>query len=435
MPKLVTFFKHCYTLLTPRRLIVYSGICILSIYLYFAWKKHWLAGPYQRVEIYLPQQKATALVLLITPSDAHSKARSQVIHYATQHGAVLAWVQLGHYIKKYNPDKDACSDLTEDIGRVSKRVLKRADITTYVAPLLIGLDGSATFVQQVVASAVRGGIAGAIVMPQAANTPTSTSVSIPSCTTQNTQADLPQVHIEKNTAAIIQTLEPYLHSDQMHAAQLPLMEYPVKGSRRAVVLLSGDGGWRDFDNDLALALQKRGVSVIGWNSLPYFWAIKTPRAFSQDMNRVLAAYQQRWHIEQFALAGYSFGADVLPFAYIGLPQSMRDKIGFLSLLGFEDSADFKIRIGGWLGWGNRGTRPVMPVIHQMDPRMIQCVYGEEEKKSSCDELRPLGAQIVERAGGHHFDGKPDALAASLLAGWELRSHSSKLAPTVNQKGQ
>ncbi|NEL42783.1 MAG: virulence factor, partial [Xanthomonas perforans] len=79
------------------------------------------------------------------------------------------------------------------------------------------------------------------------------------------------------------------------------------GSDRMVVMLSGDGGWRELDKGIAAQLQQQGVSVVGWNSLRYFWASRTPQQVGADLDRVIATYQQRWHIHHVALVGYSFG--------------------------------------------------------------------------------------------------------------------------------
>ena len=58
---------------------------------------------------------------------------------------------------------------------------------------------------------------------------------------------------------------------------LPLVELPAaKLSKVMAVFLSGDGGWRDLDKTIGEKLQARGVSVVGWDSLRYFWGRKRP---------------------------------------------------------------------------------------------------------------------------------------------------------------
>ena len=43
------------------------------------------------------------------------------------------------------------------------------------------------------------------------------------------------------------------------------------------ILLTGDGGWADFDKSLAAGLSAHGVPVVGWSSLGYYWTPRSPR--------------------------------------------------------------------------------------------------------------------------------------------------------------
>ena len=71
---------------------------------------------------------------------------------------------------------------------------------------------------------------------------------------------------------------------------------------------------------MAQAMQREGVSVIGIDALRYFWSEKTPQQIAHDLGRVMQTYGARWHTSHVALIGYSFGADVMPFAYNRLPR-------------------------------------------------------------------------------------------------------------------
>ncbi|RBG59991.1 virulence factor, partial [Xanthomonas oryzae pv. oryzae] len=199
---------------------------------------------------------------------------------------------------------------------------------------------------------------------------------------------------------------------------LPLVELHAPGSDRLVVMLSGDGGWRELDKGIAAQLQQQGVSVVGWNSLRYFWGSRTPQQVGADLDRVIASYRERWHIQHVALVGYSFGADVLPFAYPELSPEQRASVQFVSLLGLGHKADFKVRVGGWLGWHNDAERDVEPAIQSLDAHRLQCIYGDEEKDTLCPELRARGVQVLARPGGHHFDHDPVVLANLLMEGWQ-----------------
>ena len=58
------------------------------------------------------------------------------------------------------------------------------------------------------------------------------------------------------------------------------------------------------------------------------------------------------------LIGYSFGADILPFAYNrAAPDAERAHVHRLSLLGLSGSADFVIHVAGWLGVDSERRHP------------------------------------------------------------------------------
>lgn len=202
-------------------------------------------------------------------------------------------------------------------------------------------------------------------------------------------------------------------------AKLPLVELPVAGSRRLVVLLSGDGGWRALDKGLAREFNQRGISVVGWNSQRYFWKKRTSQELAADLEAVLANYGQRWQADDVALVGYSFGADVLPFAYPLLPQEQRAKVRLVSLLGLAHGAAFEVKLGGWFGWGRASDVPVQPALAGLQGVTRQCIYGAEEKDSLCRELQAgSGMQRVERPGGHHFDRNTTVLARVIVDAWD-----------------
>jgi type IV secretory pathway VirJ component len=62
------------------------------------------------------------------------------------------------------------------------------------------------------------------------------------------------------------------------------------GSDTFAVIISGDGGWAGIDRDIAGALSRKGMDVVGLNSLQYFWTRRTPEEASRDMDRILRHY-------------------------------------------------------------------------------------------------------------------------------------------------
>jgi type IV secretory pathway VirJ component len=119
-----------------------------------------------------------------------------------------------------------------------------------------------------------------------------------------------------------------------------------------------------------------------------------------------------------ALVGYSFGADVMPFAYNRLPDAVRAQVSYISLMGFSPAADFQIRVTGWLGMrASEKALKVRPELNKLPPSMVQCIYGEKEEDTLCPQLTKTGIEVVKLPGDHHFGGDYDALARRILAGW------------------
>ena len=117
------------------------------------------------------------------------------------------------------------------------------------------------------------------------------------------------------------------------------------------------------------------------------------------------------------LIGYSFGADILPFAYNRLPPVEQEHVHRLSLLALSGSADFEIHVSGWLGVDSKSddTRPTAPELARLPPGLVQCFYGADDADSACQLPELKGAELIRTEGGHHFDGNYEALANAIMA--------------------
>lgn len=204
---------------------------------------------------------------------------------------------------------------------------------------------------------------------------------------------------------------------------LPLVEVSqVSGQGVLAIIYSGDGGWRDIDKTLGDYLAKQDVAVLGVDALRYFWKKQTPDQIGQDLTRILAHYLDAWKLREVWLIGYSFGADVLPFAYNRLPESLRSRVVQVSLLSPGLSTDFEMHVSGWLGGGpGAGALPIAPEFTRVPVGKVQCIYGAKEAEESlCVKGAPSGLEVVKISGGHHFDGDYVALGRRLLVGLRQR---------------
>jgi type IV secretory pathway VirJ component len=231
-------------------------------------------------------------------------------------------------------------------------------------------------------------------------------------------------NMPKAMAALLRPhLDPMSGEAKGAIASLPLVELPaVPHGPILAIIFSGDGGWRDIDKTIAQKLCSDGVSVIGWDSLHYFWSRKSPEQIANDLSLVIDTYASRWGASKVALIGYSFGAGILPFAFDRLTREAKQRVVQISLLGFAPTTDFEISIAGWLGEpASKDAAPTKPALASIDPSMIQCFYGEEESDSACPELGGNGAEIIRVGSGHHFGGDYDALAQDILTGLRRRA--------------
>jgi type IV secretory pathway VirJ component len=196
---------------------------------------------------------------------------------------------------------------------------------------------------------------------------------------------------------------------------LPLVEVPATGTGNDDVfalLLSGDGGWAGIDKEVARSLAERGIPVVGWDTLRYFWTARTPAGLARDLDRALAYYAGSWNRPHALVIGYSQGADVLPFAVNRLPKATRSMILTTSLLGLGRKAAFEFHLANWVGPAN--GLPILPEYQQLSREHTLCVFGAGDKDSLCTDLPAGTAGITELPGGHHFDGDYDGLARLIL---------------------
>lgn len=200
------------------------------------------------------------------------------------------------------------------------------------------------------------------------------------------------------------------------------------------IVLSGDGGWRDLDKQIAGVLQTKGVPTVGLDTLRWFWSPRTPQETGAELARLIDLYTDKWKVPKVMLVGYSFGADVLPEAFLAIPPEARAKVGQISLLGLATVADWQITVSGWLGKASSTARPTGPALAQLPPALVQCIHGEEEDDSACPSLAGTGVEVVTTKGGHHFDGNYQALAQKIIDGFVRRQQAGVSGATAGKPG-
>ncbi|WP_375745838.1 virulence factor family protein [Corallococcus interemptor] len=200
---------------------------------------------------------------------------------------------------------------------------------------------------------------------------------------------------------------------------LPLVEVPatpeLPGDTLAL-FVTGDGGWASLDQSVSESLAARGIPVVGFNSLRYFWKRRTPEETSADVARALRHFLAAWGKQRVVLLGYSRGADVVPAIAARLPEDLRGRVRLAVLLAPGKEAEFEVHVTDIFGGKGRPTAAVLPDVRALKGTPVLCVYGDEELSDSlCPTLSGVpGARAVLLKGGHHFDGDYDAIARVVL---------------------
>lgn len=365
-----------------------------------------------------------------------------------RHGHLVAHIPLQHILKHAADNHDDCINAVTLLDVFSQHLQTQFHFGQYQRPVLIGVGDAAPFALATLAQAPnRLFQAGVGIGAQ-----TALSMPVPPCPAPGltahvqpaTKDKMPVYRIETHTLATpwltlprLADLDHHLdstspdqnpHRPTAHSAvtatgtpidDLPLVEVqPTLTSDKSlsstfVILLSGDGGWANIDKDIGEALSRRGLPVVGWNSLQYFWREKYPEQASKDLARAIAHYQATWQRPKVLLIGFSLGADVLPFMISRLPDDVRASIVDTALLSLSHKVDFQFHVTDWLGGNNAKARPIAPELAKLAGSPLLCIYGNTDDDTLCSE-KPKGIDVQMLPGDHHFDGNYNAVVTLIL---------------------
>jgi type IV secretory pathway VirJ component len=422
-------------------------------------------GRFGTVRVTEPEGEMRGLVLLFSDHGAPASVDAAAAAKLSAAGSLVIEVDTDTYFATLDGLPDKCFNLGGDIEGLSRQLQHDRAYPTYRSPILAGAGLGGTLAEVALSQVPTATYAGAVSLDPVIAIPTRKPLcpGAPSSVADGgfsygpyedlqgfwavglTEAATPAMRAHLKTLgdngtplesqdlagkpAVADALADLVlarldkpEADATGLAALPLVELPVdKPSDLMAIVLSGDGGWRDLDKTIADNLQQEGVPTVGLDSLRYFWSKKTPDETAHALALILKTYLAKWHANKVVLVGYSFGADVMPFAYNRLPANLRSHVASMALLGFSSRADFEITVGGWLGASSSDDAlPVKAEIAKVPPQMIQCFYGEEEEDTMCPSLAASGVEQIKTTGDHHFDGDYEALAKRILAGLKKR---------------
>ena len=208
-------------------------------------------------------------------------------------------------------------------------------------------------------------------------------------------------------------------------ADLPLIEVPAQGefAQRIAIILTGDGGWAGLDVAVADELARRGIAVVGLNTLKFFWQTRTPQEAADAVTRIIGHYGAAHPTADFVVLGYSFGASLVPVVVNRVADAARARIAAQVLMSPDPEAVFEIHVGDWFGSTHHdGALPIAAEIERTSVPVI-CVHGADEGADSFCPTLAGKAHVteVELPGAHHYNGDYDALGARIAASLPARA--------------
>ncbi len=437
------------------------------------------------IEVYQPATEPAHVVLQLSGRRGWTARDAALARTLAATDTLVLGVNLNHYLGRVA--RLHCAYPAGDLEALSQYMQKRLRFSTYIPPVLAGRGLGATVAYGTLAQAPIGTFRGAVgfdfcpqrplprplcrgdgwpmkrgpgggYLPQTGRLTAPwavlNSTANPSCTPADAAHFVKQVPSAQLTVLHASQGEP-AESDAAMAlvrqallriagrpatvglpgpvTDLPLVEVPatIPANNYLVVMVSGDGGWAGLDREVATALAARGYSVVGLNSLRYFWTRRTPKGAGQDLERILDYYLAHWNKQRVLLIGYSRGADVLPFMVRQLPPALRRRINLIALLGLGRHVDFEFHLSDWLPITHRRSSalPIFPQIEALHAgRQILCIYGKDEAHSTCRKFTSRLGQTLELKGGHHFDGAYARLADLILKVLHKQNQTRYLQP-------
>jgi type IV secretory pathway VirJ component len=424
-------------------------------------------GRFKDLAVYNPPAQATSFVLFLSGDEGWSGRAESLAEQLAQQGAMVVGIDLPKFKAVLEADGAECVFPDGDLENLSHFVQAYFHSSTYLAPLIVGIDSGGSMGYAVLAQAPQDTFAGALsvgfcphlnlnkplckgsglelthsargpgldLMPiKSLGNPwvilrDSKNLDCPAAATREfvtrvhgaAIATLPQVSDQSFKAAFAKLAASNLNRSVAPPAalgDLPVIEVPAQPnappSDAFAIIMSGDGGWAGIDQNIAAALSAKGIPVVGWDSLRYYWTARTPDGLAADTDKMIRYYLSHFGKKRVLLIGYSQGADVLPFAVNRLPPPTKTPVSLMAILGMSEHALFEFHVSSWLSDDNSGPA-TLPEVNRVTGMPVLCIYGEDEDDSLCPKLDTKKFHVVKVKGGHHFDGNYAGLADDILA--------------------
>jgi type IV secretory pathway VirJ component len=211
--------------------------------------------------------------------------------------------------------------------------------------------------------------------------------------------------------------------DQTLALYAPAAAADRAGTKPHVLVLSGEGGWRGFDVQLATWLSDSGYWVGGVDCLKYFRKPQDDRTeLATDVARyadALARASGSAANARIVLVGYSFGADLAP--WIAGAGNHDKRIAALVLIGPDLKGSLEARVVELLGFApNAHTFDTEQALADARAISVLFLHGGDDNESAAPALaasfKGHKKLTVVPGATHHFAGHEDELKRALVDG-------------------
>lgn len=407
-------------------------------------------GPFGNVHLYKETARPERVVLFFSGDGGWNLGVIGMARSLAKHGALVVGIDTPRYLKNLKAAKSSCAYPPTDLQNLAQYVQKKLGYPTYHVPTLAGYSSGATLVYTSLVQAPIGTFQGGVSLGFCSDLEFTKPLcpgrglkgrALPKgkgydyepyermqapwrvlhgtddkvCSTAATvkfmqKADgrlltLPKVghgfSVERNWVPQlvkaydeVASVPTYFEANagaktgaKQDVDDLPIVETTAPaGKDTLAVIVTGDGGWADFDVQLAERLKAAGIPSVGLDSLRYFWTARTPDSAAKDVARLTKHYLDAWQKKRVMLIGYSFGADVLPFIVERLPPDLRQQIETVALLSPSQRAQFEFTVGDWIG-GNSDGLDVVGAVHKLKTPRILCFSGKDDEDAACAKLQ------------------------------------------------
>lgn len=135
----------------PTFYILLTGLLIVAMSSNATTVDTLLVGDFGKVRIFTTENVPNSFVLLVSGSEGWNKELTEIAHNIKAQGALVAGIDLKHYLKQINTTKSKCIYPAGDFESLSMDIQKKHKLNHYLAPVLIGYSTGANFVYGVLA--------------------------------------------------------------------------------------------------------------------------------------------------------------------------------------------------------------------------------------------------------------------------------------------